>query len=68
MKHWKAAEFCLVVLTLTIPICLVGMILIRLVTGQAISVEAGTVIMDMLKVVGGGVLGIIGTLLSQHKS
>jgi len=67
MKNWKAVEWCLFILTLTIPICLIGMIAIRLVTGNPISVEAGAVIMDMLKVIGGGVLGICGTLLSQNK-
>lgn len=65
---WGAAEWCLVILTITVPVCLIGMLLIRIITGSPISAEAGAIIMDMLKVIGGGILGIIGTLLSQNKN
>ena len=57
-----APELCLVILTLTIPLSIAGMIVIRM-NGMVIGAEAGAHIMDMLKVIGGGVLGILGTLL-----
>ena len=67
MKNWKAVEVCLFILTLTIPLCLIGMLVVRLITRQPIPPESATVVMDMLKIIGGGVLGIIGTLYSQTK-
>ncbi len=64
---WTAADICLVILTLTIPISIFGLIAIRLITGSPISVEAGAVVMDMLKVIGGGVLSLLGALMAGKK-
>lgn len=39
MKNWKAVEWGLFILTLTIPICLIGVALVRSVTNSPIPVE-----------------------------
>ena len=67
MKNWKAVEWGLFILTLTIPICLIGVALVRSVTSSPIPVETAASISDLLKVISGGILGICGTLLSQNK-
>ena len=67
MKNWKAVEWCLFILMLTIPICLIGVALVRSVTNSPIPVETAAAISDLLKVISGGILGICGTLLSQNK-
>ena len=67
MKNWKAVEWCLFILTLTIPICLLGIGVVRVSTNNVIPTETAAAIADMLKVISGGVLGICGTLLSQNK-
>ena len=67
MKNWKAVEWCLFILTLTIPICLLGVGFIRMATNNVIPTETAALIADLLKILSGGVLGICGTLLSQNK-
>ena len=61
---WTAPEICLVILTLTIPVSIIGLIVIRL-NGNVIGAEAGVVIMDMLKYISGGVIGVIAALVGK---
>ena len=61
-------EWCLLILTLTIPVSLIGMIFIQMWTGMPISPEAGSIVMDMLKVIGGGVLTILGGMFNGGKT
>ena len=67
MKNWKAVEWGLFLLTLTIPLCLLGVGFIRMATNSIIPPETAALIADLLKILSGGVLGICGTLLSQNK-
>jgi hypothetical protein len=54
MKNWSAAEWCLFVLTLTIPLCLMGTTWVRMVTKNPIPTETALAITDMLKIIIGG--------------
>jgi hypothetical protein len=65
--NWKPAEWCLLILSATIPLSLLGVLGIRVFTDRQASPEAGAMLADLLKVIGGGVIGIIGTLLSKDK-
>ena len=42
-----------------------GVLLIRIFTDRVPAPESGAMLADLLKVIGGGVVGIIGTLLSN---
>ena len=63
---WTPAEWCLFILTLTIPTCIIGLIIIRMFKGP-ISETAGPLITDMLKVIGGGVIALLGNMLRKEK-
>ena len=67
MKRWTAIEWCLFVLTLTVPIIIILSILVKVITGEGLSIESATLLSDLLKVITGGVIGIIGTLYQQKK-
>lgn len=60
----KAPEVCLIILTVTIPVSIIAMVVLRL-SGVIIGVEAGSVIMDMLKYISGGVIGVIAALVGK---
>ena len=58
---------CLIILTLTIPLVLVLVIVARLISGQSMAPESALLLADLLKVLTGGVLGLLGGLLSNKK-
>jgi hypothetical protein len=68
MKNWNPTEWCLFILTLTIPVTLLSLQASRIITGQPTNTENLSLIEDLLKVISGGVLGIIGTLYSKDKN
>ena len=68
MKNWNPTEWCLFILTLTIPVTLLPLQASRVITGQPTNTENLSLIEDLLKVISGGVLGIIGTLYSKDKN
>jgi hypothetical protein len=68
MKNWNPTEWCLFILTLTIPVTLLSLQASRIITGQHTNTENLSLIEDLLKVISGGVLGIIGTLYSKDKN
>jgi len=68
MKNWNPTEWCLFILTLTIPVTLLSLQASRIITGQHTNAENLSLIEDLLKVISGGVLGIIGTLYSKNKN
>jgi hypothetical protein len=59
MKKFNAAEWCMIILTVTIPVTLAGLMIARAVTGAAVSAESAALLGDFLKVVSGGILGLI---------
>jgi len=63
MKNWTPAEVCIVILAATIPLCVMGVVLMRIVTHQSLSEQAGGVINNVMNIVGGGILGILGSQL-----
>ena len=40
MKNWSASDWVMIILTLTIPVCLIGIMVVRAITKQPISPEA----------------------------
>ena len=68
MKNWSVVEWCLFVLTLTIPVTIILIETVKMVTGQPTNPQNLSLIEDLLKVISGGVLGIIGTLYSNNKN
>lgn len=66
MRNWKATEVCMVILTTTIPICLIGTVVIRLVTGEPISGEAASIMKDTLNIIGGGCIGLISSRIGRN--
>jgi uncharacterized protein YacL len=67
MKQWSAAEWSMIILSSTVPLSIIGLIVMRLMTGQPLSENAGGVINNVLNIVGGGVIGIIAMNLSKKK-
>lgn len=49
MKNWKAVEWCLFLLTLTIPLCLLGVGFIRMATNSIIPPETAALILSQNK-------------------
>ena len=67
MKNWSAIEWCLFILTLTIPLIIILLLILRLVTGQPLPEGSAEFIGDLLNMITGGVIGIIGTLFVKSK-
>ena len=63
-KKWNAAEWSLFILTLTIPFTILLAFLVRYISDATqINIEQGEIIADYLKIVTGGILGILGTVI-----
>ncbi len=65
---FNAAEISMVILSATVPIAIIGLIIMRIVTGQALSENAGAVINNLMNIVGGGVIGIISAQLANKRT
>jgi len=63
---WNPAHIILLLLAATIPLSVVGIILLRLVSNQPMSENASVVLMGILTTVGGGTVGILRQMLVQH--
>ena len=67
MKNWTPVEWSLFILTLTVPGVLIATLVIRAITGTAASEQGSVLLADLLKVITGGVLGIIGSKFNSKK-
>lgn len=67
MKQWDAADWGLIILASTIPITVIGLIIMRIITGQGLSDNAAAVIKDITTIVGGGVISIISARYALKK-
>ena len=67
MKKWTATEWCLFFLTLTIPLTMILLFLAGIIRGIALPPENVAIFEDFLKVLSGGIIGIVGTTISKRK-
>ena len=68
MKNWQPAEWAMIILAATVPISIMGIIIMRIFTMQPLSENASNVINNLMNIVGGGVIGIIATRLASKKT
>ena len=62
MKNWSAIEWCLFILTLTVPLTLISIFISKSITGVSMQPESADLVADMLKFIIGGVIGVIGVI------
>ncbi len=59
-EKWQPVDICLIIMTLTIPFIILALVLARFFTKEPIPQENAAIMADLLKVLCGGVLGVIG--------
>jgi len=59
-NKWSPSDWCLVILAITIPMTLLGLLVVRLLSAQPIPPESAALMADLLKVLCGGILGVLG--------
>jgi len=68
MKNWRVEDWCLFILTMTVPLLLLGTLIARISTGSGLEVEVASMVSDYIKMVTAGVLTLIGVLLNKNKN
>lgn len=66
MSIKKAACWCLIILTMSIPLAEFGLIVMRIFTKAALSDNAANVIDGITKIIGGGVVSILGMIFGHY--
>jgi hypothetical protein len=56
---WEAAEWAMIILATTIPLSVLGLIIMRVFTNAALSDNAGDVINNITTIIGGGIISIV---------
>ena len=67
MNKWSAIEWCLFILTLTVPLTLISIFISKSITGVSMQPESADLVADMLKFIIGGVIGVIGGMRINKK-
>ncbi len=66
MKRWTSADWSMIILSSTIPLAVVGLIIMRIFTGAPLSDNAAGVVDGITKVIGGGLIGILATVFAYN--
>lgn len=68
MKNWSALDWCLFILTATIPVTILMVAMGRIITGAPMSDKGIDLVKEIMTMLIGGVLVKLGTKADQNKT